>query len=66
MKAAQIIILILLISCLINWCREGHFSESIFRTLPYLGGKEISFFDLAGILCIGWVIYRIVRLKNRE
>ena len=66
MKAAQIIIITLLIACLINWCRQGYFDESIFRVLPGLGGRKLSIYDLAGILCIGWVIYRIIRLKNRE
>lgn len=66
MKAALVIIVTILIASLINWCRQGHFDESIFRALPFLGGREISLYDLAGILCIGWVIYRIMRLKNRE
>ena len=66
MKAAKVILVTFLIVCLINFCRQGHFDESIFRSLPFLGGRKISIYDLAGILCICWVIYRIIRLKNRE
>ena len=66
MKAIQIVLITLVVVCLINWCRQGNYDESIFRVLPGLGGREISIYDLAGILCIGWLLYRILRLKNRE
>ena len=66
MKTAQVIILIVLIAAIVNWCRDGYFDESIFRTIPGLGGRELSIYDLAGIICVGWVIYRIIRLNNRE
>ena len=66
MKAIQIVLITLVVVCLINWCRQGNYDESIFRVLPGLGGREISIYDLAGILCIGWLLYRILRLTNRE
>jgi len=66
MKTAQVIIVVILIAALINWCRDGYFDESIFRVIPGLGGRELNIYDLAGIICVGWVIYRILRLKNRE
>ena len=64
MKLSAIIVVTILIFCLINWCREGYFDEALPRVLPLLGGRDISIYDLAGILCIGWVIYRITRHKN--
>ena len=66
MKIAQVIIVIILIAALINWCRDGYFDESIFRVIPGMGGRKVNFFDIAGLICLGWVIYRIIRLKNRE
>lgn len=66
MKAAQIILVTFVIVSLINWCRQDSFHESLFRVLPALGGRKLSIYDLAGVLCIGWVIYRIMRLKNRD
>lgn len=69
MKTTQIvlaILVIIMIASLINYCRDGYFDESIFRVIPGLGGRDLNIYDVAGILCIGWVIYRIIRLKNRE
>ena len=66
MKAAGIILITFLIICLINWCRQDYFDESIFRVIPGMGGRELSIFDLAEIFCVGWVIYRMMRLKNKS
>jgi hypothetical protein len=69
MKTGQIILVIIVViltASLINYLRDGYFAESIFRVIPGLGGRELSIYDLAGILCVGWVIYRIIRLNNRE
>ncbi|MCP4608778.1 MAG: hypothetical protein GY845_08695 [Planctomycetes bacterium] len=66
MKAAQVILITFLFFCLINWCRQSYFDEALPRVLPFLGGRDISIYDLAGIFCIGWMIYRIIRLRNRD
>ena len=69
MKITQVILTILviiIIASLVNYCRDGYFDESIFRVIPGLGGRDLNIFDLAGIICVGWVIYRIIRLNNHE
>ena len=66
MKLTAVILITFLIICLINFCRDGYFGEALPRVLPFLGGRDISIYDLAGILCIGWVIYRVIRLKNKS
>ena len=69
MKITQVILTILviiIIASLVNYCRDSYFDESIFLVIPGLGGRELNLFDFAGIICIGWVIYKIIRLNNHE
>ena len=66
MKAAKITILLITIIVLINWCR-GDFKFSLPMVLPLLGGKEPSFYDVAGSIVIILGVLGLLRLsRNRR
>ena len=66
MKAAKIAVLLVVIIVLINWCR-GDFDFALPMILPLLGGKEPSFYDVAGAIVIIIGIIGLLRLsRNRK
>lgn len=66
MKAAKLTILLVTIIILINWVRRGNFTGSLPTCLPLLGGREISFYDTAGIICIAITIIGLMRLAHNR
>lgn len=66
MKAAKFTILLVTIIVLINWVRRGDFTGSLPTCLPLLGGREPSFYDVAGIICIAIGIIGLIRLAHNR
>jgi hypothetical protein len=66
MKAAKITILLIVIIVLINWCRVNNFDSPLPHCLPLLGGKNPSFYDIGGIICIGIGILGLSRLSRNK
>lgn len=68
MKALKFTILLIVIIVLINWIRQGNFDGHLPAVMPFLGGKEPSvLFDGGSIICIGIVIWGLLRLaRNRR
>jgi hypothetical protein len=66
MKAAKLTVLLILSIVLINWMRQANYSAPIPTVLPFLGGKEHSIFDAAGIVCIAIAIWGLLRLSRKR
>jgi len=64
MKAAKIILVILVISALIGWVRGGHGPEHIAKTLPFCGGHRPGLYDLGGLAMLGLCLWGLARLRN--
>lgn len=64
MKAAKIILVILVISALIGWVRGGHGPEHIARSLPFCGGHKPGLYDIGGLAVIGLLLWGLARLRN--
>jgi len=65
MKAAQLAVLAIVIFMLMSWSR-GEYAFRLPMTLPLLGGKEPSIFDLAGALVIAIAIAGLIRLSRNR
>jgi hypothetical protein len=66
MKAAQLAALAIVILALMNWSR-GEYAFRLPTTLPLLGGKEPSIYDLACAMVIAIAIAGLIRLsRNRR
>ena len=67
MKAAKLVVLLILFIVLINWVRLGNYSEPIPTVLPFLGGRDHSIYEPAGVVCIAISLWGLLRLsRNRK
>ncbi len=65
MKAAQLAILAVVILALMSWSR-GKYCFPLPMTLPLLGGKDPSFYDLAGAMVIVIAVAGLARLSRQR
>ncbi len=65
MKAAQSAILAIVIFALMSWSR-GQYSFRLPITLPLLGGKDPSFYDLVGAMMIVIAVVGLMRLSRQH
>lgn len=65
MKAAQLAVLAIVILALMNWSR-GPYTFCLPMTLPLLGGKEPSIYDLGGAMVIVIAIAGLMRLARQR
>ena len=65
MKAAQLVVLTLVILALMNWSR-GEYSFRLPTTLPLLGGQAPSIYDAAGAMVIVITLAGLMRLGRRR
>ena len=63
MKAAKICLVILLVSIVINFARQGN-DFHISNVLPGLGGDPIGLYDIAGLALLALLIRGIIRMKR--
>ena len=64
MKAAKIVVVILLVGGLICWARHGHEVGHIARSLPFCGGHKPGLYDLGGLALLGLALWGLSRLRN--
>ena len=64
MKAAWAVLLVVLTAALIAWMRAEHADFALPQALPFLGGYEPSFFDVAGSAMLFICILGLVRMKR--
>ena len=65
MKAAQVVILAVVVLVLMNWSRGDH-SFALPTTLPLLGGKKPGIYDVGAATALIIALIGLVRLGRRR
>jgi hypothetical protein len=64
MKAAKVILVVLVVGALIGWVRQENSVGHIVRCLPFCGGHKPAIYDFGGLVLLGLVLWGLSRLKN--
>jgi hypothetical protein len=68
-KVAKIVVIVILLSALVNFAREGR-TFHLIHVLPFVGGHEPGLYDVAGLVLLwmgfGWGLARIRRNQRRD
>jgi hypothetical protein len=66
MKAALVVLVVVLAASVINWTRRGGHNAPIVQALPLLGGHRPSFYDVAALILFpGMLLWGLARLRRR-
>ena len=64
MKAAKIAVVIVVISCLIAWCRSSFDFGHIARSLPFSGGHRPGIYDVGAVVILLLLLWGLSRLRG--
>ena len=62
MKAASIVIVIVLALALIRWVLGGEIDIHLARLLPFIGGHSVGIYDVGALVVVGITIIGLLRL----
>ena len=66
MKAALVVLVVVLAASVINWMRGSEHNAPIVQSLPFLGGHPPSIYDLAALILLpGMLLWGLARLRGR-